>query len=202
MIITDLYRSFEEDVLCKAPTHIIFHFGIVEATTRARPRLLHSLFSKNNWRNRLVDIPYRSMLSRFLIRKLATLYRPIERGLFKCRLTWRYLNPRKFNLALRELINLCHAQTPVKNIFLIAIMPVSNKFECIAPGTRKSVAKFNSILKSIAEDMEIVEYISIEETQHPNSIPFSPDSIHLNASAHYKIADTIDKRMRKSKEFP
>ena len=63
-MVTDVYTYLEDECIRHFPDFVILHFGIVEATFRARPRWLQNVFSMNAWNNSVIKKKYNSAVTR------------------------------------------------------------------------------------------------------------------------------------------
>lgn len=193
VMISDTCFYLEDDVLNNRPDYLILQFGIVEATYRARPRFLHRQFSNNNWRNSVVRIPYRGPQKRSLISLLNKAYRQAEKLFFALGIKWRYLSPRLFQDALEQTISTCKRHCGAKGYILIGILPVNERLEEIAPGTRQSTSEFNEIMRAFAENTSHVRFVNPSEIFQQESLnELIPDSIHLSALGHELLAQKLN----------
>jgi len=195
VIISDLYKYLEDEVICTLPDYIIFNFGVVESMRRARPRWLELFLLDNVWNNSIIDMGYNSELKRaikFIFRKLY-LYL-IEYPLFKLGISWRWLSPSDFEFIYKDIINLCFQMTSVKKIILLSINSISVELEKRLPGSQASVIEYNKIQQKIAESHPDIIFI---DTNNMDFSINSADGIHFSSKAHALIADQIKRHLSK-----
>ena len=56
VMLKDVYRYLEDEVIRHFPDYVIINMGIVEATYRARPRFLQNYLSENAWNNNIINV--------------------------------------------------------------------------------------------------------------------------------------------------
>lgn len=191
-MITDVYRYLEDECIREFPDFVIVHFGIVEATYRARPRWLQNVFAMNAWNNSIINKGYNGPVTRgikFISKKL---YRKsIERTLYTLNLKRRWVSPARFQFALRDIIKRIFSDTPAKRVIIIGMPKVADWVEREAPGTNESITEYNAIMRHSSEEYANISFLDIEQLQVQTPATISPDGIHFTAAGHAQLADMI-----------
>lgn len=200
VMLEDVYRYLEDEVVRYFPDYIIINMGIVEATYRARPRFLQNYFSENAWNNNIINIGYVSVFGRGIRRIAKFSYRYLEKLLYLFGAKWRWMGPRAFRHSLLDILRRLSKHTPVKKIFVFGMLPIKPGFEKIAPGTAKSVTQYNSIIREVVQQIDKANYVDMEQVFANKIDMASTDSIHFTALGHEKIAEHIITAIQKAED--
>lgn len=194
VVLPEVYRYLEDECIRYFPDYVIINFGIVEATRRARPRWLQHMFSMNAWNNSIINKGYNGPYLRGLKFVTKKLYRMcIERPLYACGLSWRWVSPSTFSFALIDIVKRIFSDTPVKKILILGMLPVADWVEQQAPGTRSSIKVFNQCMRDCAS-MYSRNIVYIDPQQlipSGNLAEISADGIHFNAEGHRRLATLL-----------
>lgn len=191
-VVTDLYLYLEDECIRHFPDYVILHFGIVEATWRARPRWLQNVFSMNAWNNSVIRKGYNGPITRgvkFIAKK--TYKRLIERVCFALRLRTRWVGPKDFQFVFRDVAKRIFSDTPARKIILVGMTPVAAWVERQTPGTNESIKKYNQLMREVAGEYANIHFLDTARLFSEPSTTFSPDGIHLSAEGHYRVANAL-----------
>jgi len=192
VMLADIYRYLEDEVIRHFPEYIVINMGIVEATFRTRGRWLHNFFSENAWNNDIIDISYCSVVGRGIRRTIKAVYRPFGRLLYFFGIKWRYMPPWKFRHSLKDIIRKLIAYCPVKKVIILGMLPIGDKLEKIVPGTKKSVDGYNSIMENVAKEFEKAVFVKMSDVfSDKDMLRASADSIHLTSYGHEKVSKYV-----------
>lgn len=193
VILSDLYFYLEDECTRHYPEYVIFNFGIVECTYRARPRWLQNYFSMNAWNNSIINKGYNDGIKRGIKFVGKRLFRKfIERPLFAMGVKHRWLAPGDFRFILRDVAKRIFSDTPVKKIVLIGMPPVASWVERQAPGTQQSITEYNAVSESLQKEYENILYLDPSSLAPPENMKeFTEDGIHFTAQGHRLIAQAL-----------
>jgi lysophospholipase L1-like esterase len=192
VMLKDVYRYLEDEVIRYFPEYIIINMGIVEATFRTKSRWLHNYVSENAWNNNIINIGYCSKMGRGLRRIAKKLYRPLGNLLYFFHLKWRFMPPRQFQHALRDIVRKLIDRCPVKKVIILGMLPISKELERIVPGTRQSVAEYNLLMERTTKEFKNVVFVSMADLFVDKELPVATiDSIHYTAAGHEKVAKRL-----------
>ena len=190
VLAADLYHYLEDEVVRHFPDYVVIHFGIVDCTSRARPRWLQHFFNLNDWSNSVVGSAFISQGGRILRIVLRRIYRSlIERTLYALGLSWRWLSVEDFKLIYLDVIQRLFLDTPVKKVLLVGITPVSDELERRVAGTRANAKIYNTVMRSISLTTPDTQYIDADTQEFAN---LTVDGIHLTARGHELLARHIE----------
>ena len=194
VILSDVFKYLEDEVIRKFPDFVIINFGIVEATYRTKNRCLHNYFSGNAWNNNIINTGYCSFSARVFRKAIKILYKPFSRILFSLHIKWRFMSPSRYKHALTIILTKLLAYTPVKRIIILGMLPVNDKLEKVTSGTSKSVVEYNELMKDICDIHDKVSYLDMNKLfKTSDDIGLATmDSIHLTAYGHKKVFDKIN----------
>jgi hypothetical protein len=185
VIVSQVYRYLEDEVIRDFPDFVVIHFGIIECAIRTRPQWLQRFFSENNWNNNIVNNSFDKQYTRYIKIVLRKFYYSfIERPLYRLGVSYRWMRPKTFEFILIDIINKLFRDTPVKKIIIVGINPISKSLEKRLPKTSKSAKDFNNIM----EDLSHYKNISFIDTSKMAQNCYSPDSIHFSAEGHRHLA--------------
>lgn len=199
-IASDLYLYLEDECIRYFPDYVIWNFGIVDCTYRARPRWLQNYFSMNAWNNSIIHRGYNGPMIRGIKFFTKKLWRQlVERPAFVLGLKNRWLSPKDFRFVLRDITKRIFSDTPAKKLLLIGIPPVADWVEKQAPGTQESIKQYNQIMVNLTN--EYVNCVFIDPHTLSSSLPLlSPDGIHFTAEGHRLLAQIILTHLRGERE--
>lgn len=192
-IVSDLYRYLEDECIRHSPDFVIFNFGIVECTYRARPRWLQNFLSMNAWNNSIVNRGYNGPVTRgmkFLTKKV---YRKaVERPLFSLGLKWRWLGPKDFRFIIRDIVKRLLSDTPVKRIIFIGLPPIAPWVEKQAPGTQQSIKTYNLLMENLTHENPNIHFLDPASLSSPEQmLSLTSDGIHFTALGHQRLAEAL-----------
>jgi len=191
-MVTDVYGYLEDECIRHFPDFVILHFGIVEATYRARPRWLQNVFSMNAWNNSVINKGYNGPVTRGIKYVGKKIYRhTVERIIFTFSLQRRWVSPRRYRFVLRDICKRIFSDTPAKRILLIGLPQVADWVEREAPGTKRSVEECNAVMKALPTEYANIFFVDLAAMQNQTPTAFSPDGIHLNAVGHRLLAEKL-----------
>lgn len=193
-ILSDLYFYLEDECTRHFPDYVVFHFGIVECTYRARPRWLQDYFSMNAWNNSVINKGYNSGIKRGIKFVGKRVYRKlIERPLFAMGIKRRWLNPKEFQFVLRDVVKRVFSDTPAKKLILVGMPPVSPWVERQAPGTQASITEYNEIFRSLSKEYENIVFFDPTTLAAPEQMKeLTEDGIHYTAEGHAALARALE----------
>lgn len=191
VMLADVFRYLEDEVIRHFPDYIVVNFGIVEAACRTKPRRLTVFFSGNAWNNEIVDVPHCSYLARGVRRVLRLAYKPVDASLAALGVRWRYMSPSRFADALDVLLKKLRSQTPARAIFVLGMLPVGPELEKAAPGTARSVERYNEIMKKACAAVDRARWVDMRELFARDLESATIDSIHYTAYGHRKVHDAL-----------
>jgi hypothetical protein len=193
-MVSDLYYYLEDECIRQFPDYVIFHFGIVECTYRARPRWLQNFFSMNAWNNSVISKGYNGPLVRggkFLVKKL---YRKtLEKVLYALGIKRRWVGPEKFRFIITDVFKRIFSDTPVKRIIVVGMPPIADWMEKHIPGTQVSITEYNTILKDICTLYPNIVYVDTHHAfqQKGDYDKLTQDGIHFTAAGHAFFSDQL-----------
>lgn len=191
-MVTDLYTYLEDECIRHFPDFVIIHFGIVEATYRARPRWLQNAFSMNAWNNSVIRRGYNGPITRGLKYVAKKLYRKsLERIIFGLGLQRRWVGPERFRFVLRDVVKRVFADTPTKRVVIIGMPRVAEWVEREAPKTNRSIDEFNQVMRDCATEYPNISFFDAVDFQQRTPTAISPDGIHFTAAGHRLLADRL-----------
>jgi len=201
-MISDLYWYFEDECTRHAPDYVILHFGIVEATYRARPRCMQNYFSMNAWNNSVIDKPYNGPIRRgmkFVLKKMHK--RIVEHLLYTLGVKWRWCSLKKFTFSLKDIVKRIFADSAAKKIILIGMTELVEWSEKQAPGSNESIRQYNEVMKQIASLSPNITYIDPENAfKGHQRADITPDGIHFTGLGHRLLADHIAAQLTGKRE--
>lgn len=191
-MVTDVYAYLEDECIRHFPDYVILHFGIVEATYRARPRWLQNIFSMNAWNNSVINKGYNGPITRGVKFVGKKFYRKtIERIVFTLGWQRRWVSPQRYRFVLRDICKRIFSDTPAKKIVVIGLPRVADWVEREAPGTNRSIDECNAIMKALATEYVNILWLDVAEMQKQSNAAISPDGIHLTANGHHLLAERL-----------
>ncbi len=190
-VITDVYQYLEDECIRHYPDYVIIHFGIVEATYRARPRWLQNIFSMNAWNNSIINRSYNGPIMRGILYVAKQSYKSLERILYASGLKWRWVSPRTFRFALHDIVKKIFADTPVQRIILVGITDIADWVEQRAPGTQVSINKYNLIMKKLADEYPAIHYFDTASQINNKTQTITPDGIHFTGIGHQLLFEAL-----------
>lgn len=195
---TDVYRYLEDECIRQYPDYVIIHFGIVEATYRARPRWLQNVFSMNAWNNSIINKGHNGPVVRGIKYVAKKGYKTlVEKPLFRLHLRRRWMPPKVFRFVLRDVAKRLFQDTPVRKLILVTMTPVAPWVEKQAPGTQNSVSEFNRIMKQVAEEYENILLLDTADLVADDEMKqVTVDGIHFTAIGHAKLAAALEKQLQ------
>lgn len=192
VMLYDVYRYLEDELIRYFPDYIVINMGIVEATLRARPRFLQNFFSENAWRNNIINISFLTMLQRGFRRVSKVFYRFVERILYALHIKWRWMSPRKFKFAIYDVLKILSTYTPAKKIIVLGMLPVSSELDRVSPGTKDSVVQYNNFMREESSRFERAIFVGMDDIFSSDEIKnATEDSIHLSALGHKRVSEHI-----------
>lgn len=193
VILSDLYHYLEDECIRHFPDYVIIDFGIVECTYRARTRWIQNFFSMNAWNNSIIRKGYNGPLHRGVKFAAKKIYKTlIERPFYALGMKRRWLNPRHFRFILRDIVKRVFSDTPVRKVIIMGMLKPSDWVERHAPGTRKSVAEYNAIMKSLAHEYPNIVFIDVQALFPPEMTPLmTQDGIHYSAEGHRLVSEKL-----------
>jgi hypothetical protein len=189
MMITDLYRSLEEDCLARGPGMVVMHFGIVEATMRVRSRHLQNHLTANAWKNVISGTHILGPYSRALAHAVRRVVRAFERPVFVLGFARPWVTPRMFEFALLDVVKSVFKDTAAEQVVLIGMPKCPEWLEREAPGTSRMVETLNGIMARAAETCGDVHFLDVQRA--PGGEGATADGIHFTAAGHLWIAEQL-----------
>lgn len=189
-MITDLYKTLEEDCISFFPDFVILHFGIVECTYRTKTRFIQSILNANAWKNTFVHNRINGKYQRIFFFLIKKIIRKLDHVLHFFRLHYRWVNPELFHFALNDIIKSIYADTNTKGIILVGMLNGYPWLEKEARGTIKSIKKYNAILNRVSQNIEGVYFVDVN-TYLKNDTETSSDGIHFTSLSHSVVTKEI-----------
>lgn len=195
VVLTDVYRYFEDEVTREFPDYVILNFGIVDCTVRVRRRWLQNAFAMNAWNNSVINRVYNGPLHRGFLHFAKRFYaKTFEPALYALGLGRRWVSPGTFRFVLKDLVKRLFADTPAKRIILVGMLTPSHWLEREAPGTTASAAEYNTIMADLAAEYPALAYLDTEvAVAVPARSTVTWDGIHLTGLGHRMLADALEK---------
>lgn len=193
VILSEIYYYLEDECIRHFPDFVIFNFGIVECTRRARPRWLQNTLAGNSWNNSIIGRRYNTPIVRgvkFFSKKLYK--KTVEKFLYSLNISFRWLSPHDFGFILKDVAKRLFADTPTKKIIVIGMLPVSDWVEKRAPGTSQSIHEYNKIMEETASDYDNIIFVDPRRIFSTHTLKdISVDGIHYTALGHKILSDHL-----------
>lgn len=196
-MISDLYKTLEEDCLSFFPDIVVLNYGIVECTYRTRTRWLQSRFSINAWKNTIISTPLMVRWKRIRNYVIKKLLRPFDRFFHCIGLHYRWMPPSKFGFCLMDISRAILKETGVNEIIVLGMLEARTWLEREAPKTSKSIIRYNEIMKSLCSSTQGLVFIDTARLLG-NDLAYSDDGIHFTATGHELIAKAIADEINKN----
>lgn len=193
VLITEAFRTFDDDVLCNFPDAVVFNFGVVETSRRRTPRpawvgsVSNTVFLNHvtgrtypryrHWRRaRRVAWRAASGLSEGLARLLG--------------FSWSWVPSNLFIETQRSMLELLFKETSSVALIL-GINPCSARVESLLPGSMAAIQKANRALELMASQYPRARFIDPLAILGADAGMLLPDGVHYSALGHRRIADVL-----------
>ena len=198
ILISDAFRTFDDDIIAWFPDAVVFNFGINEVVPRRIPRRV--MLETANHDALLNQVTGRAHPVGGLVRRARRAgwlrVRWISESLV--RLTgrsWRWLPLPRFLLVQKEMLALLFKETSAVAVVL-GLNPCSQRVEAALPGSRQAILEANEAIRTlVATSPRAVfvnprEWIAAEEVER-----LVPDGIHYSAEGHRILAVQLRDRL-------
>lgn len=188
-IISDAYGYLEDEIIRHSPDVVIIHFGIVEAATRIRDRLIYKHSERDDYKNSIFISKYpRTFVDKIQDYSLiigAKFLELMRRALHR-RINW--ISKQQFEYVLDVYIKQIKKEL-LCPIIILGVADPGEVLEQKCPGTMEYVHFINGIFANKAKTEDGVYFIDIYSCEE--MVGNTPDGSHFNAEGHRVVANKI-----------
>ena len=194
ILISDAFRTFDDDVIAWFPDAVVFNFGVVEVSRRRQPRrawletVAHSVFlnlmlGRDHPVNRLGHKARRAL---WLALRWVS-----ETAARATGSSWQWLPLPKLLRVQKEMMELLFKETSAVAV-VVGLNPCSMRVETSLPGSGRAISDANEALRAMATTFPRAVFVDPRSFIGDGELDrLVPDGVHYSAEGHRLLASRL-----------
>jgi hypothetical protein len=194
VLISEAFRTFDDDVVARFPSAVVFQFGVVEVSRRHFPRKV--------W---LETVAYNVFLNQGTGRSfpLNPVFRRLRRSVWVAarwffgtvaritKYSWQWIPLPGFLQVQKEMLEILFKETSAVAV-VIGVNPCSERIEASLPGSSKAISQANDALRNLVAKFPRAVFLDPRDFISENvRDALVSDGVHYSAMGHRLVANRL-----------